>query len=72
MCAIKVKGIEFDVEVDWDPSEGRIDSMAIFLPGSDVELSDVLDPKVIDAIEEQYYRDNPFGNMPEDDPSIDR
>jgi hypothetical protein len=69
---MKIKGIEFDVEVNWDSSEGRIESMAVFLEGSDVELSDVLDQKVLDAIEDKYYRDNPLGNMPEDDPREDR
>ena len=69
---MKIRGIEFDVEVDWDASEGRIDSMAVFLVGSDVELSDVLDPKVLDAIEEQYYKDNPYGDIDPEDMREDR
>ena len=69
---MKIKGVEFDVEVDWDASEGRIDSMAVFLQGSDVELSDVLDPKVLDAIEEQYYKDNPYGDIDPEDVREDR
>jgi hypothetical protein len=35
---MKIKDVEFDVEVDWDPQGGRIESMAVFLAGSDVEL----------------------------------
>ena len=69
---MKIKGVEFDVEVDWDASEGRIDSMAVFLAGSDVELSDVLSEKVLQEIEERYYSENPYGNQPEEDPREDR
>jgi hypothetical protein len=69
---MKIKGIEFDVEVDWDRQDGVIDSMAVFLAGSDVELSDVLDPKVLGAIEEQYYRDNPYGDVDPEDMREDR
>ena len=64
-----VKGVEFDVEVDWD-RDGRVEQMAVFLPHTDVELSDVLDEKVLQKIEEEAYRNLPDG--PEDDPSIDR
>ena len=69
---MKIRGVEFEVEVDWDGQEGRIDSMAVFLPGSDVELSDVLDPKVLDEIEQQYYRDNPYGDIDPEDMREDR
>lgn len=69
---MKIRGIEFDVEVDWDREDGRIENMAVFLAGSDVELSDVLDPKVLDAIEEQYYKDNPYGDIDPEDMREDR
>lgn len=69
---MKIKGIEFDVGVDWDASEGRIDSMAVFLEGSDVELSDVLSEKVLQEIEETYYRENPYGDIDPEDMREDR
>ena len=69
---MKIKGIEFDVEVDWDESDGRIDSMAVFLSGSEVELSDVLSEKVLQEIEEKYYLENPFGDQDPEDSRDDR
>lgn len=69
---MKIRGVEFDVEADWDASEGRIDSMAVFLVGSDVELSDVLSEKVLQEIEEQYYRENPYGDVDPEDMREDR
>lgn len=68
---MKIKGIEFEVDVDFD-RDGRIDSMAVFLPGSDEELSEVLSEKVLAEIEEQLYRDYEGPNVNEDDPSEDR
>ena len=69
---MKIKGVEFDVEVDWDAQEGCIDSMAVFLQGSDVELSEVLSEKVLQEIEEMYYRENPYGDIDPEDMREDR
>ena len=54
---MRIRGIEFETEVRWCGS-GEIDSLSIFLEGSDVELSDVLDEKVIREIEEKVYMES--------------
>lgn len=59
---MKIRGIEFDVEVDWD-RDGRIEQMAVFLTDSNVELSEVLSEKVLDEIEQEIIRNPP---CPED------
>jgi hypothetical protein len=69
---MKVKGIDFDVEVEWDSLDGRIDSMAVFLSGSDVELSDVLSEEVLKKLEETYYKENPYGDECPEDMTEDR
>ena len=68
---MNIKGVEFEVEVDWD-SDGMIENIAVFLPGSDVELSYVLDEKVIQKIEEQAYKDGLDRGADQDDPREDR
>jgi hypothetical protein len=60
---MKINGVEFETEVEWD-CDGMIDSIAVFLPGSDVELSEVLDEKVLTKIEEELYKQGP--DQPED------
>ena len=60
---MRINGVAFDVEVDWD-RDGRIESMAVFLEGSDVELSEVLDEKVLKQLEEGAYRTGQ--DLPED------
>ena len=68
---MKIRGVEFEVEYEWDyPDRKRIDSMAVFLPGSDVELSGVLDEEVLHEIEEKIYRDGPV--LPDYDYGEDR
>jgi len=67
---MKIRGIEFDVEVDWD-RDGRIENMAVFLPNSDVELSEVLSEKVLDEIEQWHYN-NSRDDQPEEDWREDR
>ena len=67
---MKIKGIEFEVEVDWD-RDGRIENMAVFLPNSDVELSEVLSEKVLDEIEQWHYN-NSRDDINEDDWREDR
>jgi hypothetical protein len=68
---MKIRGIEFDIEVDWD-RDGRIESLAIFLPGSEDELSEVLSEKVVQEIEESLYRSYEGTNINEDDPRQER
>ena len=65
---MKIRGIEFDVEVDWD-RDGRIESMAVFLPDSEVELSEVLSENVLEEIEQDIVRNPP---MPDYDYREDR
>lgn len=55
MKNVKVKGIEFEVEVDFD-SDNRIENMWVNVPGSDQDLVEVLDGKVVAALEEACYR----------------
>lgn len=48
--AVTIDDIKFEVSLDtFDPHEPYVDG--VWLPGSIQELSDVLDPKVLDRIE---------------------
>jgi hypothetical protein len=69
---MKIRGIEFDVEVEWDREEGRIEWMSVFLAGSDVELSEVLSDKVLQELEEKYLLENPYGDQCPEDYQEDR
>jgi len=66
---MKIRGIEFDVEVDWD-TDGKIDRISVFLPESEQELSEVLSDKVLEEIETEIYRLGP--DQPDDDWRHDR
>lgn len=69
---MKIKGVEFDVEVEWDKEEGRIEWISVFLKDSDVELSEVLSEYVLKTIEETYLLENPYGDQCPEDMSEDR
>lgn len=71
MKNVKVKDVEFEVEVEFDDDK-RIEQMFVFLPGSEVELSDVLSEKVVGMIEEEVYRQYEGPEMSEDDPREER
>jgi len=66
---MKIFGVEFDVEADWD-RDGRIDKMSVFI--GEQEVSEVLDEKVLDKIEQELYRTYEGPNVNEDDPREDR
>jgi len=66
-----INGVEFEVDVDFD-NDGQIEMLAVFLPGSDVELSDVLDAKVLKQLNEAAYEQYEGPEMNEDDPREDR
>lgn len=68
---MKIRGIEFEVEVDFD-RDGRIDSMAVFLPGDKQELSEVLSEKVLQEIERELYHSYEGPEVNEDDPREER
>ena len=68
---MKIKGIEFDVEYDFD-RDGRLENMAVFLPMCDEELSEVLSEEVLKLIEEKLYSQYEGANINEDDPREDR
>lgn len=64
MKNITVKGVEFEVDVDWEyGDEKKIEKLQIYLPFSEVELSDVLDEKVLQDIESAIYKEYPEGGM---------
>ena len=47
---VKIEEVKFEVSLDtFDPSEPYVDG--VWIPGSIQELSEVLDPKVLDRIE---------------------
>ena len=69
---MKIRGVEFDVEVEWDREEGMIEWMSVFLKDSDVELSEVLSNDVLKTIEETWMRENPYGDQCPEDMSEDR
>lgn len=69
---MKIRGVEFDVEVEWDRTEGSIEWMSVFLKDSDVELSEVLSEDVLKTIEEKYLIENPYGDQCPEDMSEDR
>ena len=47
---VKIEEVKFEVSLDtFDPHEPYVDG--VWIPGSIQELSDVLDPKVLDRIE---------------------
>jgi len=52
---VKIEEVKFEVSLDtFDPHEPYVDG--VWLPGSIQELSDVLDPKVLDRIEQIAIR----------------
>lgn len=68
---VNVEGINFECQVKWDRFHlGRLDEVAIFLKGSDVELTGVLSNEVIQKIDEELYRQGP--SEPDYNPSEDR
>ena len=71
MKNVTIKGVEFEIEVDFD-LDGRVEMMAIFLPGSEVELSDVLDEKILNELEETCYNQYEGPEINEDDPRMER
>ena len=71
MKNVTIKDVEFEIEVDFD-RDGRVEMMAVFLPGSEVELSDVLDQKVLNELEEACYQQYEGPDVNEDDPREDR
>ena len=49
---VKIEEVKFEVSLDtFDPHEPYVDG--VWIPGSIQELSDVLDPKVLDRIEQK-------------------
>jgi hypothetical protein len=53
--AVTIDDIKFEVSLDtFDPHEPYVDG--VWLPGSIQELSDVLDPKVFERIEQKAIR----------------
>jgi len=52
---VKIEEVKFEVSLDtFDPHEPYVDG--VWIPGSIQELSDVLDPKVLDRIEQKAIR----------------
>ena len=70
---MKIKGIEFDVDAEWD-RDGRLDCLWVFLEGDKggQELSDVLSEKVLQEIEQELYRTYEGTEVNEDNPAEER
>lgn len=64
---VTVHGVKFDVEAEYDCYEHSIESMSVVIPGTEVELTEVLDEKVLREIEECIHRNIPEPDYPEPD-----